>query len=123
MMLSEQNVDQVWNPTYLFRFMLCDCVGKCDPRGAWPVGQAPNTLGFICYFSMVESGRLPNLNHCFSTSRFDLLYVHATSGYQNYASADYKDCTDDVEDCGTDATGGRKLCTRVILNFDCCIRV
>ena len=47
-----------------------------------------------------------------------LVSIHATASYQNNASTDYKDCTDDVEDCGTDATGGRKLCTRLVGN--CC---
>ena len=70
--------------------------------------------------NLVWSGQVECL--CFSVDRFDLLYVHATSGYQNNASTDYKDSTDDVEDCGTDATGGRKLCTGLVDYNDrgCC---
>ena len=60
---------------------------------------------------------MPVPDLCFSIGRFDLLNVHATSGYQNNASTDYKDCTDDVEDCGTDATGGRKFRTRLVKNI------
>lgn len=46
--LSELYVDRVCDPVTLFRFMLFDCVGKRIPPGAWPDGQAPNKLGFIC---------------------------------------------------------------------------
>ena len=47
-LLSEQSLDRVCVPVDLFRFMLCDCVGKYVPRGAWPDGQAPVLLGFVC---------------------------------------------------------------------------
>ena len=47
-----------------------------------------------------------------------LLYVHTTAGYQNNASTDQKDSTDDVEDCGTDATSGGKNSTFLVLNSD-----
>ena len=47
-MLSEPNMDLVYDPVDLFRFMLCDCVGNYVPLGAWPDGQAPVMLGFVC---------------------------------------------------------------------------
>jgi len=37
-----------------------------------------------------------------------LVSAHATASHQDNASTDYKDCTDDVEDCGTNATSARK---------------
>ena len=117
-LLSEQNLDRVCDPADLIRFMLCECVDKYVPLGAWPVGQAPFLMGFITLFGVVGSGGLPVPSHCFSVSRFDLLYVHATAGYQNNASTDHKDRTDDVEDCGTDATSGRKLSTCLVDHFN-----
>lgn len=52
-----------------------------------------------------------------------LVSVHATSGYQNNASTDHKDSTDDVEDCGTHATSGRKDGTGVVYNSCCLLKV
>ena len=43
-----------------------------------------------------------------------LVSIHATASYQNHTSTNHKDSTDDVEDCGTDATGGRKNGTLVV---------
>ena len=107
-LLSEQSLDRVCDPQFSFRFMLCDCVGNYVPRGARPDGQAPVMLGFISYLVVVWPSGSHVPDHCFCVRRFDLLNVHATAGYQNNASPDHKDCTDDVEDCGTDATSGRK---------------
>ena len=61
----------------------------------------------------------PNFSKCRGAICVDqvfqlLVSIHATASYQNNASTDYKDCTDDVEDCGTDATSGRKNGTLVV---------
>ena len=85
------------------------------PLGAETMASAPFLLGSI-FIGVVRSGGMPVPDHCFCVGRFNLLYIHATAGYQNNACADHKDCTDDVEDRGTDATGGGKLCARIIGN-------
>ena len=45
-----------------------------------------------------------------------LLNIHATAGYQNNASANHKDRTDEVENCCTHTTGGRKNSTSLVNN-------
>lgn len=40
-LLWELNLERVCDPVVLFRFILCDPVGKYVPPGAWPDGQAP----------------------------------------------------------------------------------
>ena len=46
-----------------------------------------------------------------------LVSVHSAASYQQDASAENKDCTNDVEDRGTNATSARKFCTLVVLNI------
>ena len=51
-----------------------------------------------------------------STYKFNykLVSVHSSASYQKDASTENKDCTDYVEDRGTDATSARKLCSLII---------
>ena len=48
---------------------------------------------------------------------FRLLCIHPSSCNQDDSSTDNKDGTDNVEDCGTDATSGRKGCACLVFNF------
>ena len=45
-----------------------------------------------------------------------LVSIHSAASYQQDASAKNKDCTDYVEDCGTDAAGGGKGCASQVNN-------
>ena len=46
----------------------------------------------------------------------ELLSIHSSAGDQDNTCAKDEDCTDNVEDCSTDTTGGRKLSALFVLN-------
>ena len=43
--------------------------------------------------------------------RSESLSIHSSAGDQDNTCAKDEDCTDNIEDCGTDTTGRRKLLT------------
>lgn len=54
-LLWEPSLDRVCDPVVLFRFILCDPVGKYVPLGAWPDDQAPVLLGVHL---LIQYGRI-----------------------------------------------------------------
>ena len=81
-------------------------------------GITPLPPGQTARRCAVNSNRYFLLSCFFISPKRNSLFVsiHALLCNKKDTCADYKDCTDYVEDCGTHATGGRKLGTCLVHN-------
>ena len=100
---------------------------KNFPRAASTAGFPRETIPNTGFMFLISYMRKLSLNIsillpcCYEASNnINLVSIHSSASYQQNTSANYKDCTNDVENSCTHTTCFWESCTSLVKNFNCC---